>query len=305
MREKDRMSETVEPRVTEGHPEESLDLAAYEAFVRLADEGTPVALVTVVDATKSVPRGMGAAMAVTEDGLAAGTVGGGDTEREVVEWARKSLKDGRARRLSYDWKGRAETRVCPGASEFFIQPYTGSATLVLFGAGHIARALAPMALAVGFRVFVIDDRPGMPDPSDFPEGACLVSGPFEKSLADLPFDEENTFVVISTYKHGKDQDVLEACLDRPWRYLGMTGSRSKVATLFRNLGSDEGRREVLQRVRAPIGLDLGGRTPGEIALSILAEIQAERHDRDRIVPMSRRNKRNRTEGNESTREETK
>jgi xanthine dehydrogenase accessory factor len=297
------MSETARLRVAEGHPEESLDLDVYETFVRLAGEGKPVALVTVVDATKSVPRGMGAAMAVTADGPAAGTVGGGDTEREVVEWARESLRDGKARRLSYDFKGRAKTRVCPGASEFFIQPFTGRATLHLFGAGYIARALAPMALLAGFRVSVADDRPGLPDPSGFPGEARLVSGPFEDAVANLPFDADHTYVVISTYEHGKDQEVLAACLERPWRYAGMIGSRSKVATLFRNLGEDERRRAVLDRVRAPIGLDLGGRTPGEIALSILAEIQAVRNERERIVPMSEKNRSKTTKENESMQEE--
>jgi xanthine dehydrogenase accessory factor len=292
-------------RVRVGDPEERVELQAYEEFVRRAGEGQRVALVTVVDATKSVPRGMGATMVVAADGGTVGTVGGGDTEREIVAHALDSLKDGRARRVSYDSPGRAKSRVCPGASEFFIQPWVGDVRLHLIGAGHIARALAPMAMAAGFGVTVVDDRPGMPAPSDFPAEVHRVNGPFAETVRSLPFEDTGTFVVISTYEHGKDQEVLEACLDLPWRYVGMIGSRSKVATVMRNLGSDDARREALGRVRAPIGLDLGGRSPGEIALSVLAEMQSVRHGRDRIVPMSEKTARKTAEEAGTTREEKK
>ena len=268
-----------DPLVEIGEPTERLELDAYAEFVRLAGAGLPVALVTVVGTDGSAPRGMGAAMAVRADGSIAGTVGGGNLEHEIVRHALLSLADGRPRRFHYDFSGGASQnleKACVGKTEFFVQPCLTAARLHLFGGGHIAIALAAIAEAAGFRVTVIDSRPGFPDPSRFPGTVRLVQGPLPDSIGPLPFDE-STYVVIVTHGHEQDETVLAACLGKPWKYLGMIGSRAKVARVFRSLGTDDAARRRLSEVRAPIGLDVGGRSPGEIAVSIAAEMIAVRY----------------------------
>ena len=282
-----------DPLVELGEPVERLEMDAYREFVRLAEAGQPVALVTVVGTDGSAPRGMGAAMAVREDGTIAGTVGGGNLEHEIVRHALQSLADGRPRRFHFDFAGGAAQnldKACVGKTDFYVQPSLVPPRLHVFGAGHIGIALAPIAEAAGFRVTVIDDRPGYPDAARFPPSVRLVNGPLPAAVDPLPFDE-STSVVIVTHGHEQDEVVLAACLNRPWRYLGMIGSRAKVARLFKSLGTDAASRRRLGEVRAPIGLDVGGRSPGEIAVSIAAEMLAVRYGRQGLAPMRDRARR--------------
>lgn len=289
-----------EALVALGEPVERVEVDAYREFVRLADAGRPVALVTVVDTAGSAPRGMGAAMAVREDGSIVGTVGGGNLEHIAARHALEALGDGRPRRFHYDYsggEGQNLDKACMGTTDLYVQPCLALPQLYVFGAGHIAVALAPIARASGFRVTVIDDRPGYPDPARFPDGVRCLHGDFVPTIESLTFDDATSIVAV-TYGHEKDEEVLAACLGRRWRYLGMIGSRAKVGRAFRSLGVDEASRARLREVRAPIGLDLGGRSPGEIAVQIAAEILAVRYGRvSSVRPM--RDPRGRTGERES------
>ena len=269
-----------DPLVAIGDPEETPGIDAVRAYADLSSQGKSVALVTVVGAEGSVPRGMGAAMAVRADGSIVGTVGGGKLELLMIEHALESLRDGRARRYHYDFTGGPDRNIdksCMGRSEFFVQPSLPRPALYVFGAGHIGAALAPMGHQAGFRVTVIDNRPDYPGLASLPADIETVNAPFEEAVAGLDFDS-STYVVIVTYGHATDTVVLRACLHEPWRYAGMIGSRAKVARTMRELGTDEASRERLKLVHAPIGLDIGGREPGEVAVSIVAELVAVRHD---------------------------
>ncbi len=270
-----------DPLVALGDRREQLDLEPYEEFVRLSQAGEPVALVTVICAAGSAPRGMGAVMTVRGDGSVCGTIGGGSLELLVIEHALAAIGDGRTRQLHYDYSGGPEQnleKACLGKTDFFIQPSVRRPRLHVFGAGHIGAALAPLAAGVGFRVTLVDDRPGFPAPDSVPADVDVVSAPFGEAIEALPFDE-STYIVIVTYGHEQDEAVLRACLHRPWRYLGLIGSRAKVRRVFADVGADDASRRRLERVSAPIGLDIGGRSPVEIAISIAAEIQAVRYDR--------------------------
>jgi xanthine dehydrogenase accessory factor len=277
---KDDVRHGPDPLVAIGDPEESPGLDAIRAYADLSNQGNSVALVTVVGAEGSVPRGMGAAMAVRADGSIVGTVGGGKLELLLIEHALESLRDGRARRYRYDFTGGPDRNIdksCMGRSEFFVQPSLPRPALYVFGVGHIGAALAPMAHQAGFRVTVIDDRPNYPSLASLPEGIEVVNASFAEAIARLEFDDA-TYVVIVTYGHATDTAVLRECLHKPWRYAGMIGSRAKVARTMRELGTEDESKERLMAVHAPIGLDIGGREPGEVAVSIVAELVAVRHD---------------------------
>jgi xanthine dehydrogenase accessory factor len=221
-------------------------------------------------------------MAVRGDGSIAGTVGGGNLEQFLIGEALAALGDGRTRRYHFDFSGSEEQNVvkaCIGQSDFLVQPCVARPRLCIFGAGHIGRALAPMAMAAGFRVILADDRPGYLAPEQFADGIELRPGPYREVIRDLPFGPD-TYIVSVTYGHERDSEVVRACLDREWRYLGVIGSRAKAAILRKELGIDAAARERLSRVHTPIGIPLGGRSPGEIAVSIVAELVSVRHGGD-------------------------
>jgi xanthine dehydrogenase accessory factor len=203
----------------------------------------------------------------------------------MVRHAIEAIKDGRPRRYHYDFSGGENqnlVKACTGTTDLLILPCLAQPHLIIFGAGHVGKALAPMGLSAGFRVTVVDDRPGFPNPNDFPSEVARINGRFEEIIDSLTFDSA-TYIVVVTYGHVQDEAVVEACLNRTWRYLGVIGSRAKVAQLHENLGRDEESRRRLSRIHAPIGLRLGGRSPGEIAVGIIAELVSVRHGSNHVV----------------------
>lgn len=263
--------------IADAHETPGID--AIRLFGEWTARGETCALVTVVAAEGSVPRGMGAAMVVRLDRTISGTVGGGNLEKLVVGHALEAMRDGRARRYRYDFTNGPERNIeksCMGRCEFFVQPSVRRPSLYIFGAGHVGLALAPMAVAAGFAVTVIDDRPQYAPLATLPPEVHTLNGPFVEMIDELEFDAE-TFVVAVTYGHATDTLVLRECLRRPARYLGMIGSKSKAAKARRELGVDDASRERLEALHSPIGLPIGGREPGEVAVSIVAELVAERH----------------------------
>lgn len=274
-----------DPLVALGDARESIDLEPFREYARLGSLGIPVALVIITETGGSAPRSMGTAMVVHEDGTIVGTVGGGNLEEMMIRNAREALKDGRPRRYHYDFTGGKDQNVvkaCTGMTDLLIVPCLAQPHLIIFGAGHVGRASASMAMAVGFRVTIVDDRPGYPRPDDFPDPITRVSGPFGESIESLTFDP-STYIVVVTYGHVQDEAVVAACLSCEWRYLGVIGSRKKIAQLHQQIGRDEESRRHLSRIHAPIGLRLGGRSPGEIAVGIIAELVSVRYGQDAAV----------------------
>ncbi len=141
---------------------------------------------------------------------------------------------------------------------------------IVCGGGHVGRAVASAALAVGFAVTVIDDREEFADPRRFP-GANVVLSPFDRALERLGVDGAS-YVVVVTRGHTHDLDVLVQALRTPARYIGLMASRSKRARIVSALGEVGFGEDVLARVHSPIGLDIGAETPEELAVSIVAEM---------------------------------
>ena len=144
------------------------------------------------------------------------------------------------------------------------------AKAVICGGGHVARAVAPAALAAEFAVTVLDDREEFADPRRFP-GAKVVLGAFDGALERLSIDA-SSYVVIVTRGHVHDMDVLVQALRTPARYVGVMASRSKRARMVAALREAGLGEDALARVHSPIGLDIGAETPAELAVSIVAEM---------------------------------
>ncbi|MBN2287854.1 MAG: XdhC family protein [Candidatus Glassbacteria bacterium] len=170
----------------------------------------------------------------------------------------------------------------PGLQGFLVDPLHPDPTLVIFGAGHVAQPLCRMASLAGFRVVVVDDRGEFASRDRFPESSeILVCGPAEAFGRIDP--GPGWYLVSVTRGHLQDREVVERALEFPVSYLGMIGSRRKVKLLWEDLRSRGVLQQELERVHAPVGLEIGAETPAEIAVSILAQMIATRRAAGRPV----------------------
>jgi len=158
-----------------------------------------------------------------------------------------------------------------GAVELFVESIFSDPVLYVFGGGHVSAQIIPLASRVGFKVEVIDDRPEFADPAKFPDAAKVHACAFEGVLKRIPVDE-SSYLVIVTRGHMHDKTVLEQCLRTKAKYIGMIGSRRKKAMIYEKLLGEGFTQKDLDRVHAPIGLDIGAESPEEIAVSIVAEL---------------------------------
>ncbi len=253
-----------------------------EVFGALSDalkDGEEVALITIVSSTGSTPQRVGAKMLVYADGRTVGTIGGGCYENDAFWKAREVIKGRRPLNVKYELTDdiAEETGlICGGQMEVFIEPVEPSPEVFIFGAGHVGHCLARMAFDTGFRVHIIDDREKFASTERFQEGVEVVVDDMPTWLQShrLP---STAYAVIVTRGHKHDIDALRALAPAALRYVGLIGSRAKVRRIYDALRDEGMPSDLLQRVHAPIGLDIGAITPQEIAVSILAELIAVRH----------------------------
>ncbi|HWR41316.1 MAG TPA: XdhC family protein [Patescibacteria group bacterium] len=162
---------------------------------------------------------------------------------------------------------------------FLVEPLRPTATVYIFGAGHLSRRIAPLSETVGFRAVVLDDRAEYANRQRFPDVEQVAVIESFDQLPSLPFDE-NSYLVIVTRGHLYDRVILEQVLNTPAAYIGMIGSRSKRDKVFGELTRQGCDKERLARVYAPIGTNIGAETPEELAVSIVGELIQVRSQRE-------------------------
>ena len=256
---------------------------SVEVFSAVAEglaRGERMVLVTIVRTNGSTPQRVGARMLVFADGRTVGTIGGGCYENDAFERARAAMDGGRPELVHYDLNDEvaAETGlICGGQMDVFVEPVATSPDLYVLGAGHVGARVATLAATVGFRVHVVDDREKFASAELFPSAVEVVVDSIPGWLERIVL-EPTAYVVIVTRGHRYDLEALRALAGRDLKYLGLIGSRAKVARLFEQLETEGvSASAALERVHSPIGLDIGAVTPEEIAVSIVAEIIAVRY----------------------------
>ena len=267
------------------------DAELFREVARRSAAREPFVLCTVTATARSAPRDAGAKMLVAPDGGIAGTVGGGPLEAVVIEEAVRLLRapDGGSceRRFALTTAGDAAEPMpldapapsgelgmkCGGEVNVFLDVVRPQPRLVLYGAGHVGERVASIAGEVGLATVVVDDRPQFASRDRFPKASEVRCADLSATPLGGVIPDAQDFVVILTRCHALDESVLEAALGTAARYVGLIGSKRKVALILRSIARRSGRdpRED-PRLHAPIGLRLGDKTPGEIAISILAEI---------------------------------
>jgi xanthine dehydrogenase accessory factor len=256
-----------------------------EVFAAVADaleRGEPAALVTIVSTTGSTPQRVGAKMLVFGDGRMVGTIGGGCYENDAFGKAREAILSRKPQLVHYELDddfAQETGLICGGQMDVYIEPIEPSPELYIVGAGHVGFHLGRIAQEVGFRVHVVDDREKFANVERFPTASEIVVDDIPSWIARTSIPA-HAYVVVVTRGHTNDLDALRALAPRDLRYLGLIGSRAKVARIYDALTTDQMPANLLTRVHAPIGLDIGAVTPQEIAVSILAELIAVKHGKN-------------------------
>ena len=277
--------------------------------------GRSAAMVTVVGTKGSAPRHAGSSMLLLRDGTIRGTVGGGQGEAEALAAAAKVLKDAPALLLDVDKLGAdvaGPEGICGGVTTMLVQAIIpGSETasrlatmlragrgvlvyalpgggsfedalliedrLIICGGGHVGLALARLANEVDFAVTVVDSRPEFADNRRFPTGVEVLCGPYIESLKSLEL-RPSDYAVVLTPGHKEDLECVRTLFPAGLRYLGCIGSARKTRMILEALKAEGFDPSRVDAIFAPIGLDIGAETPGEIGVSILAELIAVRRE---------------------------
>ncbi|NOZ78989.1 MAG: XdhC family protein [Acidobacteria bacterium] len=246
----------------------------YERLPRFLAEHGSLVLATLVETKGSAPRHVGAKMVVFPDGTVAGSLGGGALEKAVIEDALARLEARAPALLTYDLTEGGIGMKCGGKVRVYVEPVVPARRLVIFGAGHVGKALAAIAVRTGFAVEVVDDRADALDPASYAEGIRLLK-------TDAAFEEGYTppgpadFAVVLTRDFDTDADITGR-LAGACAYLGVMGSAAKWRHIRKNLAERGTPEDLVAKVHCPVGLDIGADTPEEIAVSILAELLSVR-----------------------------
>ncbi len=252
----------------------------FDELVRLRNAGRKCALATIVDEQGSIPGYRTARLLVRDDGSIAGTIGGGRVEADVQAAAREVIETEKPRRLSFNL-GQDDVPdggpICGGQLEVLVEPILPVPRVFIFGAGHISNSLSKIAAMAGFSPVIVDDREDFANAKRFPEAESVHAAEYEAVFPKLPIDA-SSFIVIVTRGHRDDARALRLAAVSPARYVAMVGSKRKVKTVVADLEKEGVPRAALERLYAPMGLDIGAISPEEIAVSVIAEMIAVRRN---------------------------
>ena len=232
-----------------------------------AYDGSPsVGLATLLRPSQNKGK-VGDKLYIGYDGVISGSLGDHGRDEEVAV-ALRELTD----------YGRVESLVTQDGAVVFMEGYTTPAAVIIAGGGHIGKSLAPLVKMLGMRLHVVDDRPEFANKDRFPEAESVVVADYAEGLKQLDI-RPNSAVIVATRGHREDDRALEAGARSHAGYVGLVGSRRKTILIYEELLKNGVPLERIKAIHSPIGLDIGAKTPEEIALSIVAEIVAFREGR--------------------------
>jgi xanthine dehydrogenase accessory factor len=262
----------IEPLQEPGHE-------ILRALVALEDTGHRGTLATILTEHQRYPAGC-RKLLMGDDGTMVGRL---DDARL------KALVQHRGQEVLLGEQGIVEDYYTEDGSllRLLLEPILPTPMLSVFGGGHIVSPLVRAATLAGFRVRVIDDDPAFVNQERFPDADATIALAFHQVGEAFDFGQDD-YIVLMTRGHAHDHTILEQIYDCPARYLGMLGSKPRIAKLWQYLEARGIAREWLDRVHAPIGLNIHARSPEEIGISILAELIHVRRTSPVVIPQRRR-----------------
>lgn len=258
----------IEPVELDGVPDPIT--AAYDVVRAEAAAGRRSVLVAPLHDDESKRTSECARLVVRENGESSGTLGDPALDRAAVERALDVIFRATSRTEVVDASGTRE--------RLFFELHGPATTLLIFGAGQVAIPLVRLAKVLGWHTVVVDGRERFATRERFPDADDIRVGLLADIAAELKYDA-STFVILVAHDYKFEIPVLRVVLERNPAYIGLLGNRSRGAAVLRFLAEEGVGAEQLARVHVPIGLDIGARTPSEIALSVIAEALAVRNGR--------------------------
>lgn len=233
----------------------------------------PIALVTVTKCLGSTPCVVSSRMIVTKKKKLFGTIGGGKLEFKVIDDAVKAIRENKIIEVSFTLGPEFE-QCCGGIVELIIEPMNQNPELFIFGAGHIGIEICQLIKDTPFKVHLIDSRKDWLSKIEFYEGVALstVDTNDFKTFIDAVNWGDNCYVLVMTHDHKIDFDIIAMALKKETKFLGLIGSKTKRVRFNNMLVKDLSIKEGMDNVVCPIGLDIGGNSPKEIAISAVAQL---------------------------------
>lgn len=221
-----------------------------------------VALATLIKpaASDGESRPLGSKLLIRENTETEGSLGSTELDLEASQ-----------KGLELMAHGRNEYVIGRNGAEYFVEAYTTPPQLILCGGGHVSKSIASLAKVLGFKIFVTDDRGEFANGNRFPEADIIIVEKPEHAIPKLPVNA-NTFIIIATRGHRYDNVALEAAALTPAKYVGLLGSKRKTVLIYDDLIRSGLSIDRIKEIRSPVGLDINGRTPDEIAVSVVAEM---------------------------------
>ena len=251
-------------------------MGVHRRAADLTDEGETVAIATVTEVEGSAPREPGATMLVRENGEIEGPNGAVTVAALTKEAALEAIAEREPRTERWELTPDGNTgMVCGGEMTVFINVLVGAPELVVAGAGHIAVPLTRLADEMGYDTFVVDDREGYADPERFP-AAETFTGDYDEGIAAFGVGS-NTAVAIASRSGTFDRIAAAEALERGAYYVGLVASDEKAEHVREGLREDGVDDGAMERLHAPVGIEVGGGAPEDVALSILAQLNRVRH----------------------------
>jgi xanthine dehydrogenase accessory factor len=250
----------------------------YTKIVELQKSNQPYVLATLTSVSKSVPQILGAKILVLSNGKIFGTIGGGTLEKTVIIESLKLLKQKESsvikksynlNKNSIDKKNIVLGMLCGGKAEVMYEPFFPNLDIIICGGGHIAQKLSLLCDMLEISYAIIDNRPEFATKERFPNASYVICDKFSLGISKLPVTNK-TAIVIVTYGHLHDYECLETAVKTPAYYIGIIGSKNKAKVILEKLRKQI--KKLPNNIYSPIGLDIGGDSPAEIAISIIAEV---------------------------------
>ncbi|WP_452221784.1 xanthine dehydrogenase accessory protein XdhC [Lacinutrix salivirga] len=242
-------------------------------LLKFSTEQQPIALVTVTKCLGSTPCVVGSRMIVTKDKEIFGTIGGGKLEFKAIDEAIIAIAENKIIESTYTLGPEFE-QCCGGKVEFIIEPMNQSPELFLFGAGHIGIEIVKLLIDTPFKVHLIDSRTNWFTNLELDESITThqTNETDFKTFKDAVKWGENCYVLVLTHNHAIDFDIIAMALQNETKFLGLIGSKTKKVRFNNMLVNEMNIAEGMQNVVCLIGLDIGGYTPKEIAISVVAQL---------------------------------
>lgn len=256
----------------------------FQRAFELLRENRRFALLHLVKVKGSSPGKHGFKMIVSAEGERVGTIGGGDAERKMIEQAIAALDEGRSRTVNYELSrkpGNLVQSLCGGTNEVFIEVFMPKPCLLLLGAGHVSRAVAALCESLEYPYVVVDDRPEFARREDFPKALDVA---LSRPAAYLTRQDLPAFTHVLGLGYNAEFDlegILPAlkCLPAHVNF-GTIGSKPKYAQLTQTAIERGTAPKDWERVKCPVGMNIGAQTPAELAVSIMAEVIASIEGRE-------------------------